>query len=136
MVLPPSQGAASGPPWRKNLDFGPVRRNIDAATLPYRPLSPSTAQSLDLALTEPGRRTPAGGITEGDFTMAKGTVKWFNETKGYGFIAPEGGRKDVFVHITALERAGLRSLKDGQAVTFDIEAGRDGRESATNLALA
>jgi len=68
--------------------------------------------------------------------MAKGTVKWFNATKGYGFIEPEGGRKDVFVHISAVERAGLRGLNDGQKVTFDIEAGRDGRESATNLALA
>lgn len=68
--------------------------------------------------------------------MANGTVKWFNATKGFGFIAPAGGSKDVFVHITALERAGLRSLKDGQPVTFDIESGRDGRESATNLALA
>lgn len=68
--------------------------------------------------------------------MATGTVKWFNATKGFGFIAPEGGRKDVFVHITALERAGLRSLADGQAVRFDIESGRDGRESAINLALA
>jgi cold shock protein len=94
------------------------------------------AAALDTKLTEPSRRKPAGGTTTGDITMAKGTVKWFNETKGFGFIAPEGGKKDVFVHITALERAGLRSLKDGQPVTFDIEAGRDGRESATNLALA
>ena len=68
--------------------------------------------------------------------MATGTVKWFNTTKGFGFIAPQGGSKDVFVHITALERAGLRSLNDGQAVTFDIERDRNGRESATNLTLA
>jgi CspA family cold shock protein len=68
--------------------------------------------------------------------MATGTVKWFNATKGFGFIEPEGGRKDVFVHISAVERAGLRGLNDGQKVTFDIESGRDGRESATNLALA
>jgi CspA family cold shock protein len=68
--------------------------------------------------------------------MANGTVKWFNATKGFGFIAPATGGKDVFVHISALERAGIRSLPDGQAVTFDVEAGRDGRESATNLKLA
>ena len=68
--------------------------------------------------------------------MANGTVKWFNATKGFGFIAPEGGSKDVFVHISALERAGLRGLNDGQAVTFDLERDRQGRESATNLALA
>lgn len=68
--------------------------------------------------------------------MAKGTVKWFNSTKGFGFIAPEHGSKDVFVHVTALERAGIRQLDDGQAVTFDLESDRNGRESATNLALA
>lgn len=68
--------------------------------------------------------------------MANGTVKWFNSTKGFGFIAPESGGKDVFVHISALERAGIQQLDDGQAVTFDIESGRDGRESASNLALA
>jgi CspA family cold shock protein len=59
-----------------------------------------------------------------------------NTTKGFGFIAPDGGSKDVFVHISAVERAGLTGLADNQKVTFDIEAGRDGRESATNISLA
>lgn len=68
--------------------------------------------------------------------MATGTVKWFNNTKGFGFIAPDGGSRDVFVHISAVERAGLTTLADDQKVTFDIESGRDGRESAANLALA
>jgi CspA family cold shock protein len=68
--------------------------------------------------------------------MANGTVKWFNTQKGFGFIAPEKGGKDVFIHISALERSGLTSLNDDQKVTYDIESGRDGRESAVNLVLA
>jgi len=68
--------------------------------------------------------------------MATGTVKWFNTDKGYGFIAPEGGGKDVFVHIRAVQRSGLEGLADNQKVTYDLETGRDGRESAGNIALA
>ncbi|WP_111735819.1 cold-shock protein [Roseovarius amoyensis] len=68
--------------------------------------------------------------------MASGTVKWFNSSKGFGFIEPESGGRDVFVHISSVERAGLTGLADAQKVTFDVESGRDGRESATNLTLA
>jgi CspA family cold shock protein len=68
--------------------------------------------------------------------MANGAVKWFDTTRGFGFIQPDGDSKDVFVHKSALERAGLTSLEDGQKVTFDLEDGRDGRQSATNIALA
>lgn len=65
--------------------------------------------------------------------MPAGTVKWFNETKGFGFIAPDGGGKDAFVHITAVQKAGLQSLREGQKVTYDLVAGRNGKESAENL---
>ena len=68
--------------------------------------------------------------------MPAGTVKWFNTTKGYGFIAPEDGGKDIFVHISAVERSGLTGLADNQKVTFELRAGRDGRESADNIQLA
>ena len=64
--------------------------------------------------------------------MAKGTVKWFNLAKGYGFIQPEGGGKDVFVHISAVERAGLGSLNEGQTIEYEIVSNR-GKESADNL---
>jgi len=66
--------------------------------------------------------------------MNTGTVKWDNDQKGYGFIAPDAGGKDVFVHATALERAGIRSLRDGQKVSFEIQTDqRTGKQSAGNL---
>jgi cold shock protein len=65
--------------------------------------------------------------------MATGTVKWFNATKGFGFIGPDDGSKDVFVHISAVEAAGLSSLKDGQKVQYDPVKGKDGKVSAGNL---
>jgi CspA family cold shock protein len=67
--------------------------------------------------------------------MPTGSVKWFNATKGFGFIEPKDGGKDVFVHISAVERAGLRTLADGQAVSYELETGRDGRQSAGSLKL-
>jgi CspA family cold shock protein len=69
--------------------------------------------------------------------MNKGTVKWFNSQKGFGFIEPEGGNKDVFVHISAVERAGMSTLDEGQKVTFDIVADRrTGKSAAENLRAA
>jgi len=65
--------------------------------------------------------------------MATGTVKWFNPAKGYGFIMPEDGSKDVFVHISAVERSGLGSLREGQKISFDLERGQQGKVSAVNL---
>jgi CspA family cold shock protein len=68
--------------------------------------------------------------------MATGTVKWFNPAKGFGFIQPEDGGKDVFVHVSALERAGIASITEGQKLEYELAAGRDGRASAENLKLA
>jgi len=69
--------------------------------------------------------------------MAIGTVKWFNEQKGYGFIQPDQGGKDVFVHISAVERSGLSGLAEGMKVSYEVQADRrSGKESATNLKIA
>lgn len=69
-------------------------------------------------------------------TMAIGTVKWFNPGKGFGFVAPEDGGKDVFIHVSALERAGISGLAEGQKIEYKLGAGRDGRTSAEDVRLA
>ena len=101
-----------------------------------RLLSTGKAEDLkkiarDLASKKPSPRCVA---KERESDMASGTVKWFNATKGYGFIQPDGGGNDVFVHISAVERAGFTSLAEGARVTFDIVPNR-GKESAENLRL-
>ncbi len=67
--------------------------------------------------------------------MATGTVKWFNPAKGFGFIEPEDGSKDAFVHISAVERAGLSSLAEGQKVSYELQTGQNGKSSAVNLSV-
>ena len=71
-----------------------------------------------------------------DYKMATGTVKWFNPTKGFGFIVPDEGGADALVHISAVERAGLSTLNEGQRVNFDLEDGRNGKKSAENISAA
>ncbi len=71
----------------------------------------------------------------GETTMTTGIVKWFNSAKGFGFIEPEDGSNDAFVHISAVERAGLSSLNEGQKVSYELQAGRNGKASAENLSI-
>jgi cold shock protein len=85
-----------------------------------------------LARCRDRRSTGCNRYCEGERDVASGTVKWFNATKGYGFIAPDGGGKDVFVHISAVEKAGYDGLPDGAKITYDIISDR-GKESAGNL---
>lgn len=84
--------------------------------------------------------SPSGGsraFATKDDIMATGTVKWFNDTKGYGFIQPESGGKDVFVHVSAVERSGMNGLVEGQKISYEVEADRrSGKESAVNLKAA
>ena len=70
-----------------------------------------------------------------EITMATGTVKWFNPTKGFGFIEPEDGSSDAFVHISAVERAGLSTLNEGQKISYELQAGQNGKASAENLSV-
>jgi cold shock protein len=93
---------------------------------------PKTQVAARRAAGTPGRRCRR---REEGLTMQKGTVKWFNPTKGYGFIRPQTGDKDVFVHISAVERAGLSSLNEGQVVEYELVTNR-GKSSAENLKVS
>jgi CspA family cold shock protein len=98
---------------------------------------PAHAVPIDLAPdTRRHRRPPRpslGTPQERGEDMSQGTVKWFNPTKGYGFVAPDAGGKDVFVHISAVQKAGMRTLNEGQKIRFDIEQQPNGRAAAVNL---
>jgi CspA family cold shock protein len=131
-------------------------RIIEISRLNYRPLRRISQQSNPRYLTcfassphDAAHSVISSGIwyspwrTERFFiqrhkenSMTTGTVKWFNATKGYGFIAPDDGGKDAFVHISAVERAGLSTLNEGQRVSFDIQRGQNGKTSAENLKLS
>ena len=104
------------------------------------PVNGSQPEASTGALQSGGKGAPivlAGGAfrrrQKGVVPMPKGTVKWFNPTKGYGFIAPDSGGKDIFVHISAVQKAGLRSLNEGQKLGFEIEQQQNGRSAAVNL---
>ena len=79
--------------------------------------------------------TQTGNPKLEESTMATGTVKWFNPAKGFGFIEPEDGSRDAFVHISAVERAGLSSLSEGQKVSYELQPGQNGKSSAENLSV-
>ena len=87
------------------------------------------AEERDLFASGPGFTVKAS-------QMINGTVKFYNATKGFGFITPADGSKDAFVHVSALERAGISGLAEGQKVSYDLESGRDGKQSAVNLSVA
>jgi CspA family cold shock protein len=80
-----------------------------------------------------GLSFPPFRVSGGKTGMPTGTVKWFNTTKGYGFVAPDTGGKDVFVHISAVQKAGLRSLNEGQKIAFEVEEQQNGRSAAVNI---
>ena len=123
--------------------------DLDFTTFNVYGLPSMSDRQLDVASSRRAARKPSAPIADwreraaprnfihGTSSMATGTVKWFNATKGFGFIQPDDGGKDVFVHISAVERAGLRDLAEGQKVAYEIVADkRTGRSSAGNLKVA
>jgi CspA family cold shock protein len=114
------------PRWSAAVSASPrevhLRPGCRRVTLP--PGKPGMSEKIDPA---PSRETTI---------MSSGTVKWFNPTKGYGFIEPETGGKDIFVHISAVQKAGLRNLNEGQRVGFEVEQQQNGRAAAVNLSRA
>lgn len=113
---------------QKSLTEDPAyRRYVKQTRLPY----PSYFGDVDIA---PAVQARVQFLLR-KILMTSGTVKWFNAQKGYGFIAPDDGSKDAFVHISAVERAGISSLSEGQRVSFDLQRGNNGKTSAENLKI-
>jgi CspA family cold shock protein len=104
----------------------PLRERFLPFRPPFAPVPESASSDFAVRLV----RTSLGTK---EMHVGTGTVKWFNAQKGFGFIQPDDGSKDVFVHISAVERAGLDNLREGQKVRFEVERDRQGRSSATNL---
>jgi CspA family cold shock protein len=107
----------------------PVGFGLSSPLLLRRARTPVT---LPATLLDPVLRTSRPANSYGE-TMPSGTVKWFNSQKGYGFIQPDDGSKDVFVHISAVERSGMGNLHEGQKLSFELERGQQGKTSAVNL---
>jgi CspA family cold shock protein len=101
----------------------------------YRQADPTPRNCETTSRRQPRRGGSRQQDRKEEVGMASGTVKWFNATKGYGFIQPDDGSKDAFVHISAVERAGLSGLREGQKVEFDLVPGRNGKTSAENLVV-
>ncbi len=117
----------------------PARTTLVASSLGRTTWAPPRKRAGTTSAQNTTIRPPRGAastLREKYDRMIKGTVKWFNSQKGYGFIAPETGGKDVFVHISAVERAGMDRLNEGQKVAFDVVADRNGRAAAENLHAA